>query len=390
MLVKQIYELTNETVKEILGEETVVQEDLSNLVEIGESVFNADAKENYVHSLVDHIGKMVFVVRKYAGSAPSVLMDSWEYGSVLEKVHVGLPEAQENESWELEDGASYDENVFKAPQVTAKFYNNRTTFEVQISITDKQLKSAFSSPSQMNSFIDMIYNKVDQALTVRTDALVMRTINNFIGSTLANDIPDADYGDKTTARCVNLLKLYNAEHADAPLTASTCIRNKDFIRFSALMMKMYATRLSKMSKIFNIGGTDKFTTRDFLKVVLHTEFKSGADVYLQSDTWHNEFTKLPQADEIAYWQGSGETFAFEDTSKINIKTASGDEVELSGILGVMFDRDALGVSCYERHVTSKYNARAEFTNLWYKQFAGYFNDFNENFVVFYVADAKTE
>lgn len=388
MEVKQIYELTNNVVKEVLGETQVVQEDLSNLVDIGTSVFNAQAKENYVHALVDHIGKMIFVVRKYGGSAPSVLMDAWEYGSVLEKVHCALPEAQENESWELEDGASYDENIFKAPQIVAKFYNQRTTFEVQISITDKQLKSAFSSPSQMNSFIDMIYNKVDQALTVRTDALIMRTINNFIGSTLKNDIPSGDYGDHSTARCVNLLKLYNEKHSSATLTASTCMDNKEFIRFTALMMKMYATRLSKMSKLFNIGGTDKFTTSDYLKIVLLSEFKASADVYLQSDTFHNEFVKLPGADEVAYWQGSGSTFAFADCSSLNIKTASGDAISISGVLGVMFDRDALGVSCYERHVTSKYNARAEFTNLWYKQFAGYFNDFNENFVLFYVADEE--
>lgn len=376
MLVKQIYDLVNTTTKETLGEETIVQEDLSNLVDVGEAVFNASAVENYTRTLVDHIGKMVFVVRKYTGSAPSVLMDSWEYGSVLEKVRAELPEAQENESWELEDGTSYDEDIFKAPRVSAKFFNKRVTFEVQLSVTDEQLKSAFSSADQMNSFISMLYNEVDKTLQMKTDELVMRTINHHIACTL---------NDGNSVRACNLLALYNAE-ATTPLTADTCIKNKDFIRFVAYTMKLYASRMAKMSRLYNIGGTAKFTPKDYLHLVMLSDFKAGADIYLQSETFHNELTKLPSAEEVPFWQGSGTGYAFGDISKINIKTAEGDVIEQDGIIACMFDREALGVSNFKRHVTSKYNARAEFTNLWYKQFAGYFNDLDENFVVFYVKD----
>lgn len=379
MEVKQIYTLTNEVVKEVLGEETVVNEDLSNLVDVGEALFNASAVENYTKTLVDHIGRMVFVVRKYTGSAPSVIMDSWEYGSVMEKVRAEMPEAQENESWELEDGASYDENIFKAPKVSAKFFNKRTTFEIQLSITDEQVKSAFTDAGQMNSFISMLYNEVDKALQVRTDELVMRTINHHIACTLK---------DGNEVRACNLLALYNAEHEDAPLTAETCLKNKEFIRFVALTLKLYASRMAKMSKLYNIGGTAKFTPRDYLHLVMLADFKVGADIYLQSETFHNELSKLPDAEEVPFWQGSGTGYGFEDISKIDVKTAFGDTVTQTGIIACMFDREALGVSNFKRHVTSKYNARAEFTNLWYKQFAGYFNDLDENFVVFFVADEE--
>lgn len=379
MLVKQIYELVNTTTKETLGEETIVNEDLSNLVDIGEAIFNASAVENYTKTLVDHIGKMVFVVRKYTGSAPSVLMDSWEYGSVLEKVRAELPEAQENESWELESGTSYDESIFVAPRVSAKFFNKRVTFEVQMSITDEQMKSAFSDANQMNSFVSMLYNEIDKTLQVKTDELVMRTINHHIACTLQ---------DGDSVRACNLLELYNADHEDAPLTADTCLKNKDFIRFVAYTLKLYASRMAKLSRLYNIGGTAKFTPRDYLHLVMLSDFKVGADIYLQSETFHNELTALPTAEEVPFWQGSGTGYAFDDISKIDVKTAQGDTVEQTGIIACMFDREALGVSNFKRHVTSKYNARAEFTNLWYKQFAGYFNDLDENFVVFYVADGE--
>lgn len=394
MEVKQIYELTNSTTKQILGDESpvTVAEDLSNLVDVGEAVFNASQHENYLHTLVDHIGRMMFVVRKYTGSAPTILMDSWEFGSVLEKVRGEMPEATENESWELEDGASYDENIFTAPKASAKFYDNRVTFEVALSVTDEQMKSAFSNAQQMSSFLDMIYNKVDQALQVRTNALIKRTINNMIASVMHHEIPDGDYGDKSTVCAVNLLKLFNDKYrsgdSDTPLTAEDCLSDKDFIRFTALTLKLYSDRMVEMSKLFNINGTEKFSGKEYQRLVMLADLRAGADIYLQSDTFHNEFTKLPNADTVPFWQGSGADYSFESISTINVKTAFGDSVSVSGILACLFDRDACVVCNYKRKVTSKYNARAEFTNLWYKQFAGYINDFDENFVVFYVADAE--
>lgn len=378
MEIKQIYELTNDVVKEILGKEDLLQEDLGNIVDVGKEVFNAEEHKNFVTGLLDRIGKVLFVIRKYAGNTPSIMKSSWEYGSIMEKVHAELPEAVEEESWELEDGASYDPSIFHAPRVSAKFYNKRYCYTVELSVLDKQLKSAFGSPQELGSFITMLYNEVDKAITVRMDALAMRTINNAIATT---------YEDGNTTRAVNLLALYKVAHPeDTTITVATCMQNKEFLRFCALEMKLYASRMAKMSTLFNIGGTEKFTPRDYLKVVLHTEFKAGADVYLQSDTWHNEFTKLPSADEVPFWQGSGDSFAFEDTSSLKVKTASGDEVEISGVIGCMFDNEALGIVCEDRKVTSFYNPKAEFTNLWYKQFAGSFNDFNENFVMFYVAE----
>lgn len=401
MEVKQIYELTNDVVKETLGSKNeqgeivtpvTLTENLSNLVDVGDAVFNASAHENYLHTLVDHIGRMMFVVRKYTGSAPSILMDEWEFGSVLEKVRGEMPEATENESWELEDGASYDENIFTAPKVSAKFYNKRVTFEVPISVTDDQMKSAFDNATQMSKFLDMIYNKVDQALQVRTNQLIKRTINNAIATVVHHEIPDEDYGEKSTNCAVNLLKLYNDEHAGetgfVTLTAEKCLKDKAFLRFVALMLKLYSDRMVEMSKQFNINGTEKFSGKEYQRLVMLADLRAGTDIYLQSDTFHNEFTKLPSADTVPFWQGSGATFDFETISTINVKTAYGDDVKISGVLACLFDRDACVVCNYKRKVTSKYNARAEFTNLWYKQFAGYINDFDENFVVFFVADAE--
>lgn len=384
MEVKQIYELMNTVTQEVLGSETVVNEDLSNIVDIGNEIFNASAVDNYVKSLVNHIGRVIFVSRPYAGNVPSVLMDAWEFGSVLEKLTAEIPEATENESWELTDGTSYDPNVFYKPTVTAKFFNKRVTFEVPGSFTERQVKESFSNAEQLNGFLSMLYNAVDKSMTVKIDALVMRTINNMIGETLVDDYGDTEYATTSGVKAVNLLYLYN-EKFNAELTPADAITNAEFIRFASYEMGVYMSRLSKISTLFNIGGKDRFTPPDLLHVVMLADFKKAANVYLQSDVFHDSFTELPNADVVPYWQGSGTGYAFNDISSVNIKTATGETVEASGILCVMFDRDALGVTNLDRRVTTNYNPKAEFYTNWYKFDAGYFNDTNENFVVFFVA-----
>lgn len=394
MDVKQIYDLVNTVSGEVLGTTNLVHEDLTGLVDLGNEVFNQKAVDNYVKSLVNHIGKVVFVNRPYSGKVPSVLMDAWEFGSVLEKISADVPKAEENDTWNLEDGTEYRQDVFHKPTVSAKFFNSKVTFEVPVSITERQVKESFSSAEQLNGFLSMIYSAVEKSMTIKTDALVMRTINNMIAETLNADktafgfVPSTnetvDYAKASTVRCVNLLKLYN-DKMDAHLTASAAVTTPDFIRFAAYTMGLYADRLQTISTLFNVGGKERFTPKDVLHTVLLSDFAAAAKAYLYADTFHSENVLLPQAETVASWQATGTDYAFANVSKIDVKSASGASVSVSGVLGVMFDRDALGVTNLDKRVTTNYNAKAEFFNNYFKFDAGYFNDTNENFVVFFVA-----
>lgn len=395
MEVKQIYTLINSVSGEVLGRTDIVTEDLTGIVDLGKEVFNQSAVDNYVKSLVNHIGKVIFVNRPYAGKVPSVLMDAWEFGSVLEKISADVPEAEENDTWNLENGQSYDQDVFHKPTVTAKFFNSKVTFEVPVSITERQVKESFSNAAQLNGFISMIYAAVEKSMTIKADALIMRTINNMIAETVladaqafgatAGDMAGADLASTSTARCVNLLKLYNDKTgASTKLTAAKAITDPDFIRFASYVMGTYADRLQSISTVFNVGGKERFTPKDMLHVVLLSDFAKAAQTYLYSDTFNRGDVLLPQAETVPFWQGSGQNYEFASTGNINIKESGGKAVEISGVLGVMFDRDALGVCNLDRRVTTNYNAKAEFFNNYYKFDAGYFNDTNENFVVFFI------
>lgn len=373
MEVTQIAEIVNETTAQVTGTEPVADLDLNQIVDAGAEVIDTDKVDHYVRSLIDRIGKVVFVNRPYTGGTPSVMMDSWEFGAVLEKIqYEGLPEAEENDTWELEDQRSYDPNVFYKPTVSAKFYSERRTFDIPMSFAQRQVKSAFTSAGQLRAFFSMIETAISNGMTVKMDSLVEATVNNFIVTT---------YG--SNPRTVKLLTEYAAFTGKSAPSAANALGDPEFIRFCAFAMKRKANQMQKLSTIFNAGGKYRHTPKDRLHFILHSDVASAADAYLQSDTYHNQFVALPNADKVAFWQGSGTGFEWADTSKI-IVTPRGAEnpVTLQNVVGVMFDRDALGVSNLDRRVTTNWNPKGEFTNNWYKFDAGYFNDFNENGVIY--------
>ena len=381
MTVNQIYELTNSAVKSAIGETAVLNADLTNLVDIGTEIINANATDKFTNALVDKVGKVIFVARAYEKKAPSVLMDSWEFGNVLQKISAEMPEAIENDDWKLVDGTSYDQNIFHQPKVSSKFFSKRVCWEIDISLTTEQVKSAFNSATEMNGLINLIVLQVQNSYKVRLDQMIRYTINNAIATTYNNEITSTN---KTGVRAINLLEEYNTTMGTT-LTASKALYDLSFLKFASERILEVSDNMEEMSKLFNVGGTTKFTSKERQHIVLHSKFKRTSDVYLQSETYHNELTRLPASESITYWQGSGKNFDFDSTSQINVKTADGATVTIAHVLGTIFDRDALGVSCLKQEVRSHYNAKADFTNYFYKFFMGYFNDFNENMVVFFIA-----
>ena len=397
MKVEQVYSILNTIVAETLGKSDIVAEDLHNVVDVGKEItatfeMGDNNFDNYVKKLINHIGKVVFVNRPYTSRAPSVMMDGWEYGSILEKIDAELPESEATEDWRLVNGGEYKQDIFKGPKgVKAKFWNKRVTHTVSISITEKQVKESFSSATQLNAFFSMIETMIRNRLTLDRDNLIKRTVSNFVGLTLLSEVPDGTtISGRTGIRARNLLYEYNTLNPDNTLTANNCLSSLDFLKFASKQMALASDYLSEYSTLFNVGQRERFTDKSNQKIIMLSEFAKSADVYLQSDTFHNEFTKFPISETVSYWQGSGTSFSFDKNSCIHINVddgggGNGQEIVLNGLLCVMFDRNALGVSCPDSKVTSHYNGNGDFHNFWYKEFAGYFNDANENGIIFYVA-----
>ena len=384
MKVEQLYPIINSISQEVLGDTVVVNEDLSNIVDVGDSILGAIGVDNYVKKLCDRIGKVIFVSRVYAGSVASVYRDKWDFGSILEKIDCDMPDAiQVNDTWDLQDNASYDPFVFRGAKISAKFFNEKCTFEIDISIARRQVEESFTSANELNTFVEMIYTAVENSMTVKIDALVMRVINTMIAETVYDEFNSVSgFSAVSGVKAINLLKLYNDRYGTT-ISASDCTSDPDFIKFAGYIIGVTVSRMSKMSKLFNIDSKARFTPNDELSLVLHADFWNGAKTFLYSDTFHDEFVKLPNAEVVPYWQGSGTDFNFTETGKIMITTPSNHTMTITGVLGVAFDRRGIAVCNERRETESIYNPRGQFFNSFFKWDCHALIDTGENAVVFF-------
>lgn len=399
MKITQIAATLNDVfTQEGIGESAVVLEDLSNIVDVGKTVLdytsNTQNFDSVISKLIDQIGRTIFVDRSYTSQAPNILKDSWEYGSVLQKVRCELQDAQDNATWDLSsyinagvgDDKYPDPFELTPPNVEAKFYNSKVTFEVPITLTQVQLKQAFRSASDMNRFFAMIENRIAMKMTLSTDALIMRTINNLIGCKIADN-----------NNVVNLLQGYKTQTGKT-ISADAARTDADFLRYAAKTMMLYKKYLESASMLYNNAGYVTFTPADKLKFVALADFSKSMDAYLYSDVYHNEFVKLPGFEEVGYWQGTGTAAdsdaSYDERSRIVATVIKEDGqtagVDQSGIVGVMFDEEAAMVANENYRVTSIYNPRGEYTNYFYKWDAMYLNDLAENCVVFVIDDSEEE
>lgn len=392
MNVNQIYAILNDVLLEVTGQNTadegepaayILQEDLSNIVDMGTFVFNNNWRDNYVRAMINRIGREVFVNRTYEGFAPTVLRDAWEYGSIMSKTRCKIFDAKANPSWNLQSGQTVNQFEFNPPDVTQKFYNSKVAWQIDCSFTDVQLRESFTSAAAMNRFISMIENRIQTSMTIYTDSLIMRAINNFIGEKLY-----ANNG------IIDVLTPYNAGRV-TPLTPAQAAIDKDFLRYLAYTIKLYVDRFRAASANFNAGDDNEpnvtFTPKEYSHLIIHSDIAAGMEVYLQSDTYHDELVKIGEFETIPFWQAQGDGYQLANTSRIDIKLASSTTettkvINRNYVVGVLFDRDALGVLNDNRRVTNSYNANGEYWNNFYKVDTSYFNDLAENGIVFVLGD----
>lgn len=384
---KQIADLVNLTTKEVLGESAApLNEDLSNVVDFGITLQNSDVENKFLNNFVDRIGQTVVYDRVYKSSTNlGIYKNNLEYGTMLQRMMIDdLPEAVDNESYELQDGISVDPFVVKLPKASAKYFDKRATWEIDMTILDRQYRSAFTSPSALSAFVAMIFNSIENSRTLKIESLQRAILRSAIATTLKNDIPDNQYSTTSTVKAVNLLKEFN-DTFNTTVKVATCLSNKDFLKFASKVINEYVRAVQYMSKLYNIEEAARFTPKDKLHLTILGKFSDAVQYYLESDTWHNNLVSLPNYSAIDNWQTTGSDRSFANMSAIDVKTAAGDVVKADGIVGVIYDADGMGVTCENFRVNSAYNPKGEYTNYFYKaDFASTcYKDMN--LVVFFIA-----
>ena len=341
MNVEQISSLMNNAIlPNILGEGVVVNEDLSNIVDIGIKIGDANAYDKYVGKVHNVIGLVKVVDRVLKGSAPAIAKENWLYGSIMEMLSFKLPQAIDNDAYKLVNGQTYNQDEFYAPDLVANFLNDKVSWTYPQSYlangsSDDRIAQSFASASQCIAFWNGIDLAITNAVTLDTDALIMRTINYYIAKLMYEDIirdlgVSETYGDKSTVRCINLLKLYNEEFADT-LTASECLTNKDFLKYASYKMALTMDRITHASVLFNLEGEVRQTPKESLHFVTLSDFERATEMYLESDTFHNDLVALEKHVTVPAFQGQGTDFDFDYCKRHKLKRANQKSPECKSI-----------------------------------------------------------
>lgn len=388
-LVTQIKDIVNDAVHDALGKNAgTTQIETSDIVSLGKALSTFDAFEGFFKSLANRIVKTIYFVRTYETKTRSVMRDEHEFGAFVQKVYYTMPDAVDNASFAIPNSSGdykqqspYDvENIVA---VSALIYGGQGTWTIEIVRPEEQIKSAFDSESAMMSFIDGIYLTVVNAFKLEEEKLVALAVNTSIADSI------------NSGKARNLLKEYNAAHTDATLTVANCMESAEFLKYASMEINRTVDNMGEMSTVFNTEGYNTFTNKENLVVEMLSQFASASEMYLQSDTFHDELVKLPRFEKVPFWQSSGKSFAFTDCSTVNIK--HDDLVTESNVTGVVnqsgiicFMHDVENVACYfgNRRTWELWNPRSEVMVHGEKARKGYAVDRYANAYVFYVADSE--
>lgn len=385
MLVKQISNIVNDSVKDALGKvEGLTSLDSSDIVSMGKALASHDLYDMFFKSLTNRIAKTVYFVRTYEGSNRTVLKDEHEFGAFIQKVYTEMPDAVDNATWNESGDKTFHQaspyDVEATIGVSSLIFGGKGTWTIEVVRPIEQIKSAFLDNSSMMRFIDSIYVTIQNSFKLEEERLVALAVNTSMASCLSGGVSR------------NLLAEYNAKHVDSPLTVDSALENADFLKFASKEINLTIKNMAVLSTAFNKKGYTTFTSKENLVVEMLNHFSSASDMYLQADTFHNELTKLPNYENIPFWQSSGKSFSFTDCSSIDVtnKQLISDEnetgnVKQSGI--ICFVHDTENVACYfgNRRTWDLPNPRSDVIVHGEKAEKGYAVDDHANAVVFYIA-----
>ena len=367
METNQIYEIVNSVTAQAIGDEALAAVDAQGLISLGNSVLSSSSNtEAFLNTLVQRIGRTIYRFRAYSNKLKDLTIGDMEYGCILQKLRVEMPEAELDPTYALTDGQSVDMFKVSKPKAHQKLFVVRTPYMFKITVQRETLKEAFLSPEAMGSFISLIYGEVKNAIELSLENLGRLTISAAMAET--------DAGQK-----VHLITDYNAETGET-LTAATALQSASFLRYAIFRINNMIDMIQDMSVLYNPEGElPTFTNRENMKIRVLSAFQRRLETVVEYAAFHDQFTKIDgQYSTLNFWQSE------QTPSSIDIKRPSDDtEVEQAGIVAVIHDKDALGIyQISENVLTSPVNAAGQYFNVFYHLRQSRFVDRGENIIEF--------
>lgn len=374
VVVNQIYQLVNSVFKQMTGRTDITVTDTKSLVAMGNEVESLGKNDLYLNSLARRIGLTIDDYRVYESDFSHFKRDSFTYGALVQKLHVEMPEAVEDDAYKIGamDGQSVDHYIINNPKVKQKIFDVVTPYSFFITIQDYLLQEAFLSSSGMYSLINTIFGECQNKMeVVHEDLGRMAMANIFV--------------NLESIQVYNLVTAYN-NAKNATLTAQQALYNPDFLRYAIGIMNNVSRKMTKMAVVYNSEGHNRHTPYAKQNMFMLSDFQTQLETVVLWEAFQDQYLKLQNFVPVPYWQAIKDGTKINDwstVSKVILKNGEGVQTTIPNIVGCILDYDAFGTFRHMKRVaTTPVNARALYYNTFWHERQMWFNDLGENAVLF--------
>lgn len=377
---------------------TIEGVDSALLVDLGEAAKSSPAATEFVYkALIDQIGKIVIESRSYTAELPSLFVDPIDWGGFVEHVQVGLSDVYDDEMWNPDGFINYSEtggpayaqsiaeqeHAFYKPRVNAKIYKEAKAISVRLSRLQDQLFGSFNGFDQMNRYLSALFTSVENTLQVKAQVFAMATVATAIGKATA------------LGHTYNLRTLYNTETGNNIASAEAFRNNEAAMKWALAFMANTKDNFQTPSIAFNNGNEPVFTPAADTRLILLSRFANDAKFGVRANTYHEELIGIGDFEKVTSWQGirtgsaMAPAFTWGAISQVNFTADSAEKVGLpegttsiQNVVGVLYDKYAMGISLDKKKVTTSYTAVNDTWNSFYHALVNYIVNDNYSICVF--------
>lgn len=343
------------------------------------------SKDIVFKTLLDRIGRTITDLLPYENKFAYIFKDAFHYGVILQTLHVDNFEARTSGIYDNLDEDDVDEDIYKVnlPSVHQKLFENQQPWEFKVTITDLQIKSAFTDETTLAAFINGIFTAMNNSIVKYLETAARTVYCTLIAHKIAAEEADG----VNTLHAVNVLQQYYDE-TGIVLTTETWKYNADFLRWLTSTFTDYVGLFEEMSVIFNTDDYETFTPRDGLHFIINNKVADNIKRFMQSDVYNKELVGLPAYKEISSWQALGKRASLDKRLEVKVEYGTGlDKVECDAtVIAVMHDDRVLSMTLKDRYTVDIPNKHGHRRNVWEQGTICNFINMGHNALVFLIDD----
>ena len=374
---EQISTVLTSIVQQATGQAVQTPTDTGSFVSVAQIALRAD-RDSVMNAISNILARTIFSIRPYTAKLTGLDMDTFRWGGMMRKLSIADTDWEDDEAYAYPvfydstqnpadgEGLSVDRWKIKKPNILQTNFYGQSVYSDHMTITEDQLETAFSGPEQLGSFLSLLMTNLSNRLEMSNEAIRRGLVCNAIG---------ALYDENQTDRVIHLLREYNSLSGQS-LTAKTVYDPANFGAFT----KWVYSRVAEITDLFTANSTMfqtkitgkpilRHTPYEFQRVYLYAPFQRQTEARVIADTFHDNYIRYSDVETIPFWQSLDSrdkvtvTPSYVDNTGTLVTPSSAVNVE--SIFGLIFDRDAMGMTVLDRRVLSTpVNESGLYRNIW--------------------------